>query len=690
MIPRLKSQNISFILAKDAAYMKNRLSKRIRSLPLWFWTSCMIAGGVCSVKISRAEIRPFYAEVSRKEEGTVHLSCIREKAAWQPESRSEYRLLSEGQSRREEVFDGAGIWNPKDLRVFRNETDSPDRLNSAFYCEGGTPCDDVSESVAGRIYKALWEKDSEWIHAIYSLGQIPPKNMALRLGAPDPNISEWNRINVTFRNGDRVPISGYSNAKEILSMVSVYSYFHEIKDPAFFRSYGDRLWNNSHAYTMSMSDVYYCQGECRYIEKDIGDEELAVETAVRHAEEEESPGEDDRYAGESGTAGDNGAGESSLDGETGTAEGGGTGHEAERGSAEVETGTAERGSAGSETGAAQSSEAGGEAETGTAQRGSADSESSSDEEETGTAQKGSVDSESSSDEETAETSKAADLEDVQESGNDQENGLQAQSSAENATPLNAARAVSQNGKEEKACKGHVDLNISVSIIGLKGSRNLYSVDFTGSKKGTEDSLWSGWDETARSYVQTIAEQDWYDRYGLTGSDSMYVRNPLSASEVEAYLAMIPPGTSPQRREIVKQALMSVGCIPYYWGGKPSAGGFEGNGFGTVVPADEDGRVLRGLDCSGWINWVYWTALGERLPYESTAGLMGCGREVAKEDLQAGDILIRGGEERHVYMFLAWAGDGSMYLIHETTGTVNNVTINTYDLDLPYYRSLVTD
>lgn len=645
MIPRLKSQNISFILAKDAAYMKNRLSKRIRSLPLWFWTSCMIAGGVCSVKISRAEIRPFYAEVSRKEEGTVHLSCIREKAAWQPESRSEYRLLSEGQSRREEVFDGAGIWNPKDLRVFRNETDSPDRLNSAFYCEGGTPCDDVSESVAGRIYKALWEKDSEWIHAIYSLGQIPPKNMALRLGAPDPNISEWNRINVTFRNGDRVPISGYSNAKEILSMVSVYSYFHEIKDPAFFRSYGDRLWNNSHAYTMSMSDVYYCQGECRYIEKDIGDEELAVETAVRHAEEEESPGEDDRYAGDSGSAGDSEAGESSLDGETGTAEGGGTSHEAESGSAGVETGTA---------------------------------------------QSGSADSESSSDEETDETSRGADSEDVQEGGNDQETSLQAQNSAENATPLNAARAVSQNGKEEKACKGHVDLNISVSIIGLKGSRNLYSVDFTGSKKGTEDSLWSGWDEIIRSYVKTIAEEDWYDRYGLTGSASMYVRNPLSASEVEAYLAMIPPGTSPKRREIVKQALMSVGCIPYYWGGKPSAGGFEGNGFGTVVPADEDGRVLRGLDCSGWINWVYWTALGERLPYESTAGLMGCGREVAKEDLQAGDILIRGGEERHVYMFLAWAGDGSMYLIHETTGTVNNVTINTYDLDLPYYRSLVTD
>ena len=149
-------------------------------------------------------------------------------------------------------------------------------------------------------------------------------------------------------------------------------------------------------------------------------------------------------------------------------------------------------------------------------------------------------------------------------------------------------------------------------------------------------------------------------------------------------------TSPKRRQVVEQALLSVGCIPYYWGGKPSRGGYEGNGFGTVVSPDADGRMLRGLDCSGWINWVYWTALGTPLSAQSTSGLTTCGRGVGKADLRAGDILIRTGSQPHVYMFLAWARDGSMYLIHETTGNVNNVTVGTYDLDLSCYRSLINE
>ena len=118
------------------------------------------------------------------------------------------------------------------------------------------------------------------------------------------------------------------------------------------------------------------------------------------------------------------------------------------------------------------------------------------------------------------------------------------------------------------------------------------------------------------------------------------------------------------------------------------GGFEGNHFGTVVEADEDGRILRGLDCSGWICWVYWTAFGTPVPAHSTSGLISCGQGIAKEELQAGDILVRTGEQPHVYLFLAWADDGSMYLIHETTGNVNNVTVNTYDVEVSHYRDLI--
>ena len=63
--------------------------------------------------------------------------------------------------------------------------------------------------------------------------------------------------------------------------------------------------------------------------------------------------------------------------------------------------------------------------------------------------------------------------------------------------------------------------------------------------------------------------------------------------------------------------------------------------------------MKGLDCSGWISWVYWSALGRRLPAESTDGLIGCGAAVAREDLKPGDIIVRLGEEGHVVMFLAW-------------------------------------
>lgn len=242
---------------------------------------------------------------------------------------------------------------------------------------------------------------------------------------------------------------------------------------------------------------------------------------------------------------------------------------------------------------------------------------------------------------------------------------------------------------DKYCWGHVDLNISAVIMGMDGKKNLFTEN-SFLTESEDPAKWSGWDEMAVDCARTISEQDWYGQYGLTGQDTLFVHNPLSGSEVASYMKLLPADTSPGRQKVVQEALMFIGCIPYYWGGKPSGAGFEHNGFGTVVPPDEDGRILRGLDCSGWINWVYWTAFGSSLPAESTSGLMGCGKAVKKEELQAGDILIRAGTQPHVYLFLAWAQEGSMYLIHETTGNVNNVTIGIYDLDLPYYRCLINE
>ena len=98
--------------------------------------------------------------------------------------------------------------------------------------------------------------------------------------------------------------------------------------------------------------------------------------------------------------------------------------------------------------------------------------------------------------------------------------------------------------------------------------------------------------------------------------------------------------------------------------------------------------MKGLDCSGWISWIYWSALGKRLPAESTDGLAGCGAAVAREELKPGDIIVRLGEEGHVVMFLAWESDHKMKVVHESSGSVNNVTISTMQADWPYYRKLI--
>ncbi|MBS5064761.1 MAG: C40 family peptidase [Hungatella hathewayi] len=241
------------------------------------------------------------------------------------------------------------------------------------------------------------------------------------------------------------------------------------------------------------------------------------------------------------------------------------------------------------------------------------------------------------------------------------------------------------GNEEVLCPGHLDLEITAVILGLDGARSLFDVDVAGSAAAS----WQGWTKMNRHHARCIRNQDWEKVYGLPVVSTLYMGNPLSAAEITAYLDMLPEDTTVFQREVIRQALQSVGCIPYYWGGKASRAGYEGNGFGTVVSPDEEGRRLRGLDCSGWINWVYWTALGSRLEYESTSGLAQIGTAIERDQLKAGDIIVRTNTETsHVYLFLAWAPDGEMYVIHETSGDINNVTVSRLNADGPHYRRLL--
>lgn len=244
-----------------------------------------------------------------------------------------------------------------------------------------------------------------------------------------------------------------------------------------------------------------------------------------------------------------------------------------------------------------------------------------------------------------------------------------------------------DGQQTYTCPGHVDLQIQLQVAGLEDA-GLFDRDSLGNDPaGIREGGWPGWNEETKGYVRALTEQDWYTDYGLT-VETAVVRNPLTALDVDLYMQLLPEDTTALRRDLVRFALTSVGRVPYYWGGKPGAPGYEANCFGVLTAADEDGRFLKGLDCSGWINWVYWSVTGQRLAGESTSTLSSCGRAITRDELLPGDICIRPGENAHVVMFLGWTADGQMLCIQETSGNINNVEVGIVKPEWPCYRRLL--
>ena len=253
-------------------------------------------------------------------------------------------------------------------------------------------------------------------------------------------------------------------------------------------------------------------------------------------------------------------------------------------------------------------------------------------------------------------------------------------------------------KSKNYCPGHVDLYVKVTIYGFEDAKGLRTValsaddqDENEATKSLDAALarngWNGWTEEQMGYVQKLISQDWFKTYGLSIS-TINPKQPLTEEEISKYLSSLPDDLSDERKAVIKFALSSVGKIPYYWGGKASAASYEKNGFGRVVEADYKGRVLRGLDCSGWVQWVYWSAIGNRLNgASSTAMLIGEGQKIKRSELQPGDIIVRVGADSHVVMFLQWAGNGNMIVIHENSGA-NNVSVSEVTANYPYYRKLI--
>lgn len=124
------------------------------------------------------------------------------------------------------------------------------------------------------------------------------------------------------------------------------------------------------------------------------------------------------------------------------------------------------------------------------------------------------------------------------------------------------------------------------------------------------------------------------------------------------------GVSQTRDGVVTYARSLVGKIKYYFGGKPSSREFEENHFGeTVTPDSTQGRTIRGLDCSGFVDFVFWHVMNENFGNGNTSEIRDIYSEkISYDDLKPGDLgfldMTGSGTNQHVGIYAGKDEDGN--------------------------------
>ena len=454
------------------------------------------------------------------------------------------------------------------------------------------------ESVAGKAFTKLMDKYKVFENTLYNLADVQPEIVASQnridikkiMGNFNPDdknqiygdkytykVPAFTHVNIRYFDGDGNELSEYNNVKDIISMASIFTYYHDVYDYNTFLDYCYNLFDNSLSYNVSISDLYYCSG-CTYFDELLYGPLLATNSVTTekiktNLNEQEIKHPDYK-------------------------------------------------------------------KTGRVYRTDTDK----------------IDI------------KDPNYEDY----------------------IDSVASGYSHVDRFNYCPGHLDLDINVTTLSLYEKRGLVSLDV---EYGNNDELfnddWKGWDLLKIMKARKLSNEDWDEKYGIAVSYIQYIK-PLTQEEVNYYLSRLDPNISADRFKLIETALKSVARIPYYYGGKPIRKGYLNNNFGSKVKADYKGRVLKGLDCSGWVTWVYWSTFDKKIVQsEGTNKLATEGVKIRRYELLPGDLIVRPGYDSHVMMFLEWAENGKMRVIHEN-GSVNNVSVGTFEAYYPNYRRILKD
>lgn len=169
--------------------------------------------------------------------------------------------------------------------------------------------------------------------------------------------------------------------------------------------------------------------------------------------------------------------------------------------------------------------------------------------------------------------------------------------------------------------------------------------------------------------------------------------PLSDVELTAFVSR--QNCNATRKEILSTALSLVGKVPYFWGGKSDAGWNDEWNTPKLVTAAGDstsGTIQPyGLDCSGFTDWVFKTALGVSL-YQGSWNQWDNTYAITEEELLPGDLGFMAAPGtvpvNHVLIYAGVGENGEQMWVHCTGGS--GVVLNSPDYVTQFRRPLNVD
>ena len=162
-------------------------------------------------------------------------------------------------------------------------------------------------------------------------------------------------------------------------------------------------------------------------------------------------------------------------------------------------------------------------------------------------------------------------------------------------------------------------------------------------------------------------------------DGLITDLSVSQADAAALVDALPEDLDPARRAVVETACSLVGKVNYFWGGKSLVLGWDDRWGSLRKVTAEDSPTSGtyrpyGLDCSGFVDWVFYNATGGEYVIGHGGGAAAqhsyC-TPILWSEAQPGDLVFYP-EDVHVGIVGGRDEDGRLLIIHCASGYNNTV------------------